>query len=53
MNLYQWARVKKTVDGVETHWLSTKEKVLSAMVSKGGHAESVLEDKGFVTINFI
>ena len=31
--------VKKTVHGVETHWLSNKEKVLGAVVSKEGHAE--------------
>ena len=28
--------------GVETHWLSDKENVLDAAVSKEGHADSLL-----------
>ena len=32
--------VKKTIDAVKTHWLFSKEKVLGAMISKEGHANS-------------
>ena len=42
MSLPLWAWVKKTICGVETHRLSHKEKVLGAVVSKEGHAESLL-----------
>ena len=38
----QWTRVDKTVNRVETHWLSRTEKVLGATVSKESHANSVL-----------
>ena len=34
---------EKTVHREETHWLSGKEKVLGAVVSKG-HADGLLED---------
>ena len=34
--------VEKTVNGVETHWLSCEEKVLGAAINKEGHADSVL-----------
>ena len=33
-----WAR--RTVHGMETHWLSSKEKVLGAAVRKESHADS-------------
>ena len=33
-----WVWVEKTIDGVEIHWLSSKEKVPDAAVSKEGHA---------------
>ena len=38
-----WAWVEKQVHGVETHWLSGKEKFLDAVVSKEDHADNVLE----------
>ena len=49
-NLNKWTQnrfvtinwVKKTVNGVKTHWLSVKEKVLLAAVIKEGYADSVL-----------
>ena len=34
MGLSLWAWVEKTVHGVETHWISGKEKVLGEAVSK-------------------
>ena len=34
---------EKTVYGGETQWLSGKEKVINAAVSKNGHADSFLE----------
>ena len=34
-------------------WKDTKEKVAGAVVSKGGHADSVLEIKGLITIDFL
>ena len=37
------AWVEKTVHGMETHWLSSKEKVPGAAVSKESHAVSLLE----------
>ena len=37
-----WAWVEKTFHGVETHWLSGKEKVLGIADSKGAHADSLL-----------
>ena len=40
MDLLLWARVQKTVYGVETQWLSGKENDLSAEVSKIGQADS-------------
>ena len=51
MALLLWAWVKKTVHEVVTHWLSGEEKVLGAMVSKEGQADSLL--KGRITIDFI
>ena len=36
----QQAQVEKTVDGVETHWLSGKETVPGATFCKEGHADS-------------
>ena len=38
---------------METHWLSGKEKVPGVMVSKEGHADSVLEYKWSITIDFL
>ena len=34
------ASIKITAHGVETDWLSSKEKVLGTTVSKEGHSES-------------
>ena len=34
--------VEKTIHGVGTQWLSTKEKVPGEVVNKKGHADSVL-----------
>ena len=48
-----WAKVKKTVHGVGTHWLSCHEKVLRAAVRKEGHADSLVEHKRCITIDFI
>ena len=43
MSLQLQAWVEKTVHGVETHWLSGKEKVPAATVSKVGYSDSILE----------
>ena len=40
-----WARIKKTVDKVKTHWLFSKEKILDTVISKEGHADSLLEQE--------
>ena len=45
MGLPQGVCVKKTVKGEETHHLSSKEKIVSILVSKEGHADSVLRCK--------
>ena len=37
-----WTKVEKTVNGVETHWISRKERVPGAVVSKEGDFESLL-----------
>ena len=42
MGLQLEAWVKKKVHGVETHWLSGKEKVPATAVCKEGHVDSVL-----------
>ena len=42
LNLGLSLRVKKTVHGVGTSWNTGKEKVSKAVVSKEGHADSVL-----------
>ena len=42
MGLKPWAWVENEVHGVETHWLSCKENILGAVVSKEGYADSVL-----------
>ena len=42
MGLPLWSWMEKTVHGVKKHWLSNKEKVLGATVSKEGHADSLL-----------
>ena len=33
----------KGTNRMETHWLSSKENVLGAVISKEGHADSLLE----------
>ena len=43
IGLLLWARVKKTAHEMETHWLSSKVKVLGTAVSKEGQADSLLE----------
>ena len=42
MGLPLWTWAKKTVHGVKTHWLSSKEKVPGAIVSKEDNADSLL-----------
>ena len=42
MGLPLWASVEETVVGEETHWLSGKEKVPDAEVSKDGDGDSPL-----------
>ena len=42
VGLARQAWVGKTVHRVERHWLSGKEKVPGAVVSKEGHADSLL-----------
>ena len=44
MSLPWWTQVEKKVHGAETRWLSGKEKVPGAAVSKEGHADSLLKD---------
>ena len=34
---------KKTVNGLETHWLASQQKILGAAISKEDHADSFLE----------
>ena len=51
MILPQWTWVKKTVCGVETHWLLGKEKVTGAVVSREGDADS-WDMKEPITIDF-
>ena len=41
-HIYYYECVKKTVHGEKIHWLSSKEKVPGTVVSKEGHAESLL-----------
>ena len=43
IGLTQWALVKMTVHWTETYWLSAKEKLLGATVSKKDHTDSLLE----------
>ena len=38
---------------VATHWLSGKEKVPGAVVSKEGHNDNLLNTKGPITIDFL
>ena len=42
MGLPLQARVERTVHAVETDWLSNKEKIPCTVVSKEGHADSLL-----------
>ena len=39
MGLLLWAQVKKTTQGVETHWIISKEKVPGRAISKEGHSD--------------
>ena len=62
-DLYKWAKhgfcdylrawIGKTIHEVETPGLSGKEKVPGTVVSKEGHAESLLIVKGPITIDFL
>ena len=45
MGLSLSAWIKKTVHGVETHWLSSKEKVPDAAVTKDSDVDSLLGQK--------
>ena len=45
MDLPLWAWVKKTVHGMETHWLFCKEKVQDSVVSTRDITDSVLGDE--------
>ena len=45
MGLPLKAQDEKRIHRVETHWLSSKEKVADTMVSKEGHADCLLEDE--------
>ena len=47
--LHTW--VEKTVNRVETPWLSGKEKVRDAVVSKEGDADNVLGHEKGATVN--
>ena len=40
MGSLRWAWVEKTVNGVEPHWLPSKEKALGEEVSKEGNADT-------------
>ena len=44
------AWVEKTVDGLETCWLSGKEKVLGIAYNKEGHADSILNSSLLITL---
>ena len=44
--------VEKMDNEIETHWLSCKKKVQSAAVSKEDHADSILDKKWSITIDF-
>ena len=41
--LSQWGQIKKIIYVVETHWLSSKEKVPGAVVRKEDHTDSFVE----------
>ena len=41
IDLLLWARVEKTIHGMETHWLLSKEKLLGTVVCKEGYADSL------------
>ena len=43
MGLPLLARVENTVHGMETDWLSGREKVSATVISKEGHTDSLLE----------
>ena len=47
IGLPQQARVEMTVHGMETHWLSCKEKVSGSAVSKEGHADMLLRQRKY------
>ena len=44
---------QKTVNGVEIHRLSGKEKIPGLVVSKEGYANNVLGDERSITIDFL
>ena len=52
LNLTLQAWIKKTVHGGETHWISSKEKVLDAVINKEGHTDNVLGYKRLITVDF-
>ena len=43
MGLPRWVRVENTIHKMEKHWLTGKEKVLDAVVSKQGHPDILQE----------
>ena len=42
VDLLLQARVKKTIHGVKTHWLSSKGRVLATVANKEGNADKSL-----------
>ena len=49
----KWTWFKNIVHEGETHWLSSKEKVLGVTVSKEGHADTHLRHEGHSIIDFL
>ena len=49
----QQAWVEIPIHVVEKHWLSAKEKVLSAVFIKESQADNLLRRKGLITIDFL
>ena len=48
-----WAWVEKTVDGVETHWLSGKKKFHAQQLTKNVMLTVFWDLKGPITIDFL
>ena len=47
-----WSWVKNIVHEVETHWLSSKKKVLATVVSKEDHSDSLLgHERTLISLN--